>query len=249
MTTTAEATAPWVEPIPHHRVRSRAHLTLAVLLGYVAIAYLMMPAAWRVYAHEHPKLDDLKTIVYTASGIPGDPLNVGLIGTEAEVKKLFADAGWHAADPLSLKADLKIAEATVLDKSYADAPVSSLFYYGKKEDLAFELQIGHDPKRRNHVRFWKTNKLGDGDRPVWLGSATLDIRVGLSGTTGQITHHIGPDVDSERDKLMNSLDKTGDLAEIYEEKGFHKKLEGRNGGGDPWHTDGTLKMGVIKPGI
>lgn len=249
MSTTATATpAPWIEPIPHHKVRSRAGLTLAALLGYFIFAYIMMPEAWELYAHRHPKLDGLTTIVYTKSGIPGDPLNVGLIGTEAEIKQLFHDAGWHSADPLSLKADLKIAEATVLEKSYADAPVSSLYYDGRKEDLAFELQIGHDPKQRNHVRYWKTKKLADDGRPIWFGSATLDVRVGLSGTTGQITHHIGADVDAERDTLMKSLQKTGDLVEVYDETGFHKKLSGRNGGGDPWHTDGTLKMGVIKPG-
>jgi len=243
------ASATWVEPIPHHKVRGRAGLTLGAMLGfYVVVAYLMMPAEWRLYAHRHPKLDDLTTIVYTKSGIPGDPLNVGLIGTEAEIKKLFHDAGWHAADPLSIRADLKIAEATVLDKSYAAAPVSSLYYDGKKEDLAFELQIGHDPKRRNHVRYWKTKKVDTDGRPIWLGSATLDVRVGLSGTTGQITHHIGADVDAERDTLMKSLDKTGELVDEYPIKNFHKTLEGRNGGGDKWHTDGTLMMGVIRPG-
>ena len=28
--------------------------------------------------------------------------------------------------------------------------------------------------------------------------------------------------------------------------GFHKIREGKNGGGDPWHTDGNLDAGVIK---
>jgi len=27
--------------------------------------------------------------------------------------------------------------------------------------------------------------------------------------------------------------------------GFHTIREGRNGGGDPWHTDGRLFVGVI----
>lgn len=248
MSITAEASSHWVEPIPQHLVRSRAGYTLAALLGfYVVVAYLMMPAAWEVYARRHPKLDDVPTIVYTKSGIPGDPLNVGLIGTEVQVKKLLHDAGWHPADALSIRADLKIAEATVLDKSYPDAPVSSLYFEGRKEDMAFEQQIGTDPKKRNHVRFWKTKKMDPDGRPIWLGSATLDVRVGLSRTTGQITHHIGADVDAERDHLMATLEKTGEFAEVYPVRNFHKQLEGRNGGGDRWRTDGTLEMGVIKP--
>jgi hypothetical protein len=28
---------------------------------------------------------------------------------------------------------------------------------------------------------------------------------------------------------------------------FHKVREGKNGGGDPWQTDGNLHVGVIKP--
>jgi len=28
--------------------------------------------------------------------------------------------------------------------------------------------------------------------------------------------------------------------------GFHKVTSGKNGGGDPWHTDGRLEVGTIK---
>lgn len=55
----------------------------------------------------------------------------------------------------------------------------------------------------------------------------------MSGTTDQITHHISPNVDAERDKLFHDLEQTSDLSELYVVKGFHKSLEGRNGGGDP----------------
>lgn len=248
MSITAQPNAAWIEPIPHHKVRCRAGLALGVILGiYGVAAYLMMPALWEVYAHDHPSLDGLETIVYTASGIPGDPLNVGLVGTEAEVKKLFHDAGWHPADPLSIKADLKIAEATVLERSYADAPVSSLYYDKRKEDLAFEKQIGPDPKKRNHVRYWKTDRKVDSGRPFWIGSATLDVGVELSRTTGQITHRTGPDVDAERDYLMAQLNATGELVEVYSKPDFHKRHKGKNGGGNAWITDGALKIGVIRP--
>jgi hypothetical protein len=33
---------------------------------------------------------------------------------------------------------------------------------------------------------------------------------------------------------------------MYKVAGFHKQLEGKNGGGDPWYTDGVLWVGVIK---
>ena len=52
-------------------------------------------------------------------------------------------------------------------------------------------------------------------------------------------------VDVERDYLFTCLEKTGDLKERSVEKGFHTQLEGRNGGGDPWRTDGALFAGEI----
>jgi hypothetical protein len=89
----------------------------------------------------------------------------------------------------------------------------------------------------------------DDGRPVWIGSAVYDERVGLSRTTGQITHVTAADVDTERDYLFECLEKTGDLADHYAIDGFHQKLEGRNGGGDPWRTDGDLYVGVIAEGV
>jgi hypothetical protein len=218
---------------------------LGVLLAYLAAAYLLLPALWTRYTHRHPKMEDLPGITYTANGIPGDPINVALIGTKADLIKIMLAAKWHPADPLSLKSCLEIAEASVFKRSYDDAPVSSLYLFGRKEDLAFEQPVGPDPRHRHHVRFWKTEKVDDDGRPVWVGSAVYDQRVGLSRTTGQVTHVTAPDVDAERDYLFQCLEKTGDLAEHYIVDGFHKTLEGRNGGGDPWHTDGNLYVGVI----
>jgi len=223
-------------------------ITAGVLLLYLAVAYLLVPALWTDYAHHHPALEDTPGLTYTADGIPGDPLNVALIGTKAQVIKIMLTAQWHPADPLSLRSCLEIAAATMLDRPYNDAPVSSLYLWGRKEDLAFEQQVGPDPRKRHHVRFWQSEKVDDDGRPFWMGSATYDQSVGLSHTTGQITHHIAADVDAERDHLFQTLEQTHDLADMYVVDDFHKILEGRNGGGDPWHTDGKLYVGVTEQG-
>ena len=216
-----------------------------VIALYVLTAYVVIPFGWRRYIARRPSLDDVPGITLAANGIPGDPLNVGLIGTEAQVKAIMAAAGWFAADPLGLRSDLAIAVDTVLKRPDDKAPVSNLYLFGRKEDLAFEKPVGNSPRKRNHVRFWRTEKDDLDGRPVWVGSATYDERVGLSHTTGQITHHIAPDVDAERDRLIKDLEETGDLSEKYFIDGFHKELKGSNGGGDPWYTDGRLCVGVI----
>jgi hypothetical protein len=238
------------EPIAPPRKRQSLWKRLALLAAvlavlYVAVAYLLLPALWRLYAHRHPALEDLPGITHTANGIPGDPINVALVGTKDELLRIMHAAKWYRADPLGLRSDLKIAEATVLKRPYDDAPVSSLYLWGRKEDLAFEQPVGDDPRQRHHVRFWKADKVDADDRPLWAGSAVFDRRVGLSKTTGQITHVTAADVDAERDYLFQCLEKTGELAERYTVDNFHKVREGKNGGGDPWHTDGNLYVGVI----
>ena len=92
------------------------------------------------------------------------------------------------------------------------------------------------------MRFWRTEKLDSAGRPLFLGAVTFDEHVGFSHETGQITHHIAPDVDTERDRLIRTLEDTGSVADTYYVDDFHKIREGRNGGGDPWRTDGRLAV-------
>lgn len=227
-------------------LRRRVAMLLALMLGlYFLLAYAILPFAWLRYSRRHPSLDDLPGITHTAAGVPGDPLNVGLIGTAADVKRIMSAAKWDLADALGLRSDLKIAADTVLDRSYDDAPVSRLYWDGRQEDLAFEQPVGDNPQHRHHVRFWCTKKLDPDGRPLWLGSATYDQSVGLSHTTGQITHHIAADVDAERDHVFATIEATQELTESYRVPGFHQIREGRNGGGDPWYTDGDLRVGVV----
>jgi len=212
----------------------------------VIAAYVVAPLVWIGYAHRHPALDKIPGITYTGDDHPGDPINVALIGSEADLKKIMLAAKWYPADPLGLRSDVKIAADTVLARPYDEAPVSSLYLWGRKQDLAFEQPVGDDPRQRHHVRFWRAADVDQQGRPLWAGSATYDKRVGLSHTTGEITHHIAADVDAEREHLLGNLQQTGELAERFAIDGFHKTLEGRNGGGDPWHTDGRLGGGVIR---
>ena len=87
---------------------------------------------------------------------------------------------------------------------------------------------------------------GRDGRPVWIGAASYDERVGFSHTTGQITHHIAPDVDAERDHLFNELESSRELIDVYAVDNFHTNRKGRNGSGDPWHTDGRLLVGILR---
>jgi LssY C-terminus len=234
-------------PSKRHRVWNWTVIAAgAFMVGYLVVAYVVLPISWVRYTRHHPSLADIPNVTHTAYGIPGDPLNVTLIGTETDLNRVMRAAQWYPADPLSLRSRLEIAGAAVFEHPYDDAPVSDLYLWGRKEDLAFEQPVGHDPRQRHHVRFWRSDKLDADGRPAWVGAATFDRRVGLSHTTGQITHHTAPDIDAERDKLFADLQQTGELSKAHFIDDFHHIRQGRNGGGDPWFTDGRLEVGVIR---
>ncbi len=227
-----------------HTVRLVA-MAIAILAGvYLLLAYALLPDLWRHYEH-HPNLAAFPKVTTNADGIPGDPLNVGLIGTEAEVIAAFGAAGWHRADALGLRSDVEIAESVLLDRPDSNAPVSTLYLWGRPQNLAFEQTVGTSARQRHHVRFWHSDELGEDERPLWVGSVTFDQSVGFSHLTGQITHHIAPDLDAERDRLMAELKAAGQLQTIYQVTGVGPTLNGRNAEGDWYFTDGELTIGVL----
>jgi hypothetical protein len=234
--------------VPGRRRRWLGYFVGLVVL-YFLIAYVILPRATEDYFRHHPSFDDNPRITQTGDGRPGDPLNVALIGTQEQVDAIMKAAAWVPAAAQGIRSDIKIAEGTILSRPDANAPVSNLYLFGRKEDFAFEQPVGDNPRQRNHVRFWKTEKTDEDGRPIWVGSASYDEKVEFSTTTIQITHRIFPDLDKERDHLFNDLKQTHDLAEEYFVDGFHKELKGKNGGGDPWYTDGRLLVGVIIPDI
>jgi len=225
--------------------RSKARIALAALGAAIFIygmtAYVVLPWAWTHYEHQKG-LAGLTMVTQTSQGIPGDPINVGLVGTREDVHCAMHAAGWYPADPITFRSSVEIVGSVVLRRPYKDAPVSTLYYQGRHQDLAFEKPVGESADRRHHVRFWEVLKQGDENRPVWLGSATFDRDVGLSRYTGQVTHHIAPDIDAERDGLTNDLKNSKVVEAVYEVSGVGTTFMGGNGEGDRYFTDGEVKV-------
>jgi hypothetical protein len=231
-----------------HLTRRRWLLTcVALAIVYLLLAYVVLPALWRHHEHE-PGLAFMPMVTHTATGIPGDAINVGLVGDQNDILRAMDAAGWFPADPVTLRTSIEIIGSVILDRPYHDAPVSPLYYDGRKEQLAFEKPAGKSADRRHHVRLWKVLEAGIGGRPVWLGAATFDRGIGVSHDTGQITHHIGPDIDSERDLLMHDLREADMVQAFFQISGVGPTLLGRNGGGDPYHTDGEIDVANLVAG-
>jgi len=227
----------------------RVAATFAAALGivYLLVSYFIMPELWIL--HDRNRLAEFsKMVTTTEQDIPGDPINVGLVGSKEQIIRAFAAAGWDPADKITLLSSVEIGLSVVLDRPDLDAPVSALLFEGRKQDLAFEKPVGKSADERHHVRFWMTKTPSADGGDLWLGSASFDRGVGLSHDTGQITHHIGPDLDAERGLVIGDLQKAGQISSTYDGAGVGATKVGRNGGGDPYFTDGKVLVGVLKIG-
>jgi len=235
------------QPIPEaaRRYRARRWQWAAwILAGWAVLAYVVVPDLWQAYYDDRQAMAQVHRTTRTSDGHPGDPVNIAVVGSEAELVSAMHAAGWYAADPITLESSLRIAVDSVMRRTDDTAPVSNLYLFGRRQDLAFEQPVPGGPRHRHHVRFWRWDRPYDG-RPLWFGAATYDERVGLSYTTGQVTHHIGPDVDAERDRIVAELRRTGRAQAVEWKRDFHAQREGRNGGGDPWRTDGRLAIVLL----
>ncbi len=223
------------------------HLTLvpSLLIGlpllWFLLAYAGLPRLWS--HHEH-KLMALRSqiVAYTSQDIPGDPVNLHLHGSATAISCAFAHAGWSAAEDVSLRTGIKIGASVILNHPYPDAPVSPLYVKDNAQDLAFEHDEGKSADKRHHVRFWQ---VAPND---WLGAATYDRGVGLNLFTLQITHHIGPDVDRDRDLVAGVILAAGGKPDGVTASGVTADQWHRNGGGDRYHTDGQIKVFAVGTG-
>src|SRR3979411_1631364 len=81
-------------------------LSLAIVFAYTLAAYLLLPALWTHYEHQKD-LATLPMVTRTAQGIPGDPINVGLIGDNLDVLCAMQAAGWFPPEQVTLRQTLR----------------------------------------------------------------------------------------------------------------------------------------------
>jgi hypothetical protein len=211
----------------------------------VAAAYARTAASTVV---PDPPWDGLPLRTTSHRGIPGDPINLAFVGSQAEIIAAFAAIKEVIADPLGIRDDLHLAEAALHHGSYAAAPVSRLFLFGRVEDLAIEHEIG-SVAERHHARFWNTGRQDAAtQRALWLGAASEDIGIEIVHD-GPIpvgtTHRINPDLDLERDTIMVAMVEAGLISALVKRPGIGATDAGRNGEGDPFFTDGDVVVLVL----
>jgi hypothetical protein len=218
-------------------------LLALLFLGKVVRTYRRLRRASRPGREASAGLpdSDLPLLSLNRKGKPGDPINIEIVGTHSQIAAAFAAAGWYRADEIDLVTSLRISVDSILARKYSTAPVSNLYLFGRKEDLAFE-RPGRSVRERDHIRLWTTGREAPDGRPIWIGGATKDVRVELAKTNHLPTHQIAPDLDAERDLVVSQLLQTGWVVADTRRPGFGKETHGVNGTGDAYVTDGFVAV-------
>jgi hypothetical protein len=210
---------------------SRLPTILALSLAYALAAYVILPRIVRM-SLKILQRKSVPSFTVTGDGFPGDPVNLVLMGEFHKLRAAFLAAGWTEAQALNLMSSWRMVVAFVLNRAYPDAPFSTLFLFGRGQDVGFQKAIDMSPRKRHHVRFWALSlKRSDeplnnpefwlnADRPpidepaLWVGAGTRDTGLSFTKFTFQFTHATDNDVDAERDFIVAELKMSGAIGDV-----------------------------------
>ena len=170
----------------------------------------------------------------------GDPLNIVLVGEGEDAVAALAASGWNFTEAITADSIRRMVGAAIAEKALLSAPVSSLYAFGRNQDIA--LQRGRSTiSQRNHMRLWLAPFRCEG-RPVWVGQVSRDIGVKVTPKSPTLTTHvIDPVVDEAREYLLHSLlhrDAIGRFAFVRGVGEASKDRPRLNLTDDPYFTDG-----------
>jgi LssY C-terminus len=217
---------------------------LLLLVFWVLLTYLLLPRLHRILTRVYVPGYFIGR-ARTSDGLLGDPINLALLGHEAQVHAAMTRAAWTRADDLSLQSGLRILTSTLRRRSYHEAPVSPLHLFDRQQDFAYQQEVAGSPSKRHHVRFWRCPEgwlLPGGYAVDWLAAGTYDRSVGLSLFTLQVTHKIEENTDIERDYIVETVKVSSAEVELEVIENFSTGYHSRNGGGDLIITDGNLPI-------
>src|SRR5205807_576876 len=139
-----------------------------------------------------------------AGTVLGDPFNVLMLGTAVEIDSAFRAAGWLPAQKRSVLSVTREVTAAIASRPAITAPVSTQYFEGRPQDLAYEL-AGPNVRIRHHIRIWLLDSLSLG----WVGAANKDVGVIFKPWEPQATHRIDPHIDWERDRVVRDVEASG----------------------------------------
>jgi hypothetical protein len=180
-------------------------------------------------------------------GNPGDMVNFLVLGSEADMQRVFTTAGWVHVDTDVRGTILHGLIESLSKESYLTMPMSQLYLFGRPQDYGWaHAEPISVVKTRNHLRIWKAPFIVNGET-LWVGAATHDIGFERDQRNNGVTHKIDPDIDLERDYVEKTLASTGLVAEISHFMPENPMKEAQTATGGSFHSSGqvlVLKLAV-----
>ncbi len=190
--------------------------------------------------------DDIPRRVSDQAENLGDMVNFALVGTEQQVQAGLGKAGWFPTDANPQAALIHGLLETLAQKSYMAVPMSTLFLFGRPQDMAYARANAIEvAATRNHLRLWKTTKTVEG-LPLWVGSATHDHGFETDQRTGGVTHHIDPDIDQERGFILASLNDAGAVRAAAYVRPANPVSSARTATGGSFNSDGRIIVILLR---
>jgi len=251
-------------------VDTEVPLFFALLAAYCFLAYIVIPNLIRLFRLVI-KPNHIPLYVTTGDGWPSDPVNIAVISKDkVSLIAAMTQAGWHVADPMTLRTALQGVRSFVFNTPYPTAPLSTLYLFDRKHDIGFEIPTNRaqSMRTRHHVRFWRLEEsrhAKPGRHPhlsywqhqlrhafipkkeIWIGAATEEpIPLDIQWYTGRFTHGGSHDANRERDYIITTL-KTAKLVkrESVTDAGEEKTFRGQQFR-TIYVTDGAVKVIELK---
>ncbi len=202
----------------------------------VPIAYHSVPesAALRALAEMLPERSTTEELDIA------DVVNFAIIGSKQQFEAAFSNAGWQTADPINRHSVMMNIYAFLKNSSYAHAPMRPFLVDGVPPDMNWEKSLD-TYAQRDHMRVWEWVGTGD-ENTIWLGTATHDKSAGISFKHREFVHHIDPEVDDERSKIIRDLRAAGCVQSVYLQARRAVRSVRENATGDPVETDGAIAV-------
>ncbi len=108
---------------------------LSLWVAYMLAAYVILPRIVRMSVKILQR-KRVPSFTLTGDGLPGDPVNLVIIGELPKLRAAFVAAGWTEADPLNLGSSWRMVVAFVLNRPYPAAPFSTLYLFGRGQTSA-----------------------------------------------------------------------------------------------------------------
>jgi hypothetical protein len=229
---------------------------LALSATYGLAAYVILPRVVRT-SLKILQRHSVPSFTTTGDGLPGDPVNLVLIGDFRQLRAAFAAAGWSEADRLSLASSWRMVRTFLTNSPYPTAPFSTLYLFGRGQDIGFQRAIGDSPRKRHHIRFWSlsleraqdtlgtadfwlnTDRPPDGARTLWIGAGTKDTGISFTKLTFQFTHATDSDTNAERDFVISELTRIGGIENLTRLQSGQRLMAGRV---NHYVTDGEVAV-------